>query len=809
MSTPVAAVRHTAKRAWHGAGGAEEPGGVMNRKKRGSKLAQKAKKKGLSHAKINNIRKYKMAKRGEMTEAQRKRKKQEKKAAKRVTYAEMHSKKRLAKERKEKFDAEDELYPLMAEVSGEDMIKMMDPEDLSFLVEKKGVKRKQKGEKPLEGEEQYDNDERTFDEIRDGKKVRGLLPYKTDKGVIPRFREIEEPEEEEEEKEKEDAEEEEEAEEEEVPEEKSTIDFLIERQRKLDERKVKIGCLAANFIQQPEERLSGFSSLLHFLDEADPDIALTVKKYAALSLLEVFHKVIPSYPIQHHDLNMKLKKDTQQVFFYENHLLSGYQIYLKGLENMLTLATKKTKSPAMQSLGSVGVRCLGELLLTHTHFNFTTNILQALVPLLNHPHDPLSALAASYLTRLFKVDKMGYYSFETVKRVDHFVRRRSFRVRPEVLRVLLGLRMKEATSLDTIIEARLTTKRKMTHTEKLIRKVTEEQKRGRKSNKESKLFRKKRKLEEQMKGMKEEKAGQARRKQHSGLIQLVFGLYIHVLKRRPNNKLNGVVLEGLARFSHLINIEFFADLLNVLGVLMAEGSLKFRESLHCIQVVFTILAGQGEVLTLDPNRFFKYLYINMLKLSAGMNHGDAQSAVESLKQMLVEHRRKANPGRVLAFSKRLATLSLCLLHSGAIPALTTLRSITLVHPSVEALMAQTRRAPVECSPPTWRSRRTPTPPPPPSGNSTFWRLCGMVIYGVLKLVMRHYHSTVRQLAGHLLAGVPLQGEGTLPYTLTKRSLQELFDDYNPMEMRFNPAVPTPAGTSPTTSFVEPRNANEE
>lgn len=60
----------------------------------------------------------------------------------------------------------------------------------------------------------------------------------------------------------------------------------------------------------------------------------------------------------------------------------------------------------------VAVRCLGELLITHSHFNFTSNIVQALVPLLNHPYDAISDLTASYFTKLFKVDKAGYYSFE-------------------------------------------------------------------------------------------------------------------------------------------------------------------------------------------------------------------------------------------------------------------------------------------------------------------------------------------------------------------------------------------------------------
>lgn len=59
-------------------------------------------------------------------------------------------------------------------------------------------------------------------------------------------------------------------------------------------------------------------------------------------------------------------------------------------------------------------------------------------------------------------------------------------MRPEVLKVLLGLRMKEATSLDAIMESKLNAKRKMTHTEKLLRKVTEEQKK-KKSKKEARV----------------------------------------------------------------------------------------------------------------------------------------------------------------------------------------------------------------------------------------------------------------------------------------------------------------------------------
>lgn len=70
----------------------------------------------------------------------------------------------------------------------------------------------------------------------------------------------------------------------------------------------------------------------------------------------------------------------------------------------------------------------------------------------------------------------------------------------------------------------------------------------------------------------------------------------------------------------MINIEFFGDLLDVLGQKMLEGTMNYRESMFCIKTVFTILSGQGEALTLDPRQFFTYLYANMLKMGQGRDH---------------------------------------------------------------------------------------------------------------------------------------------------------------------------------------------
>ena len=72
-------------------------------------------------------------------------------------------------------------------------------------------------------------------------------------------------------------------------------------------------------------------------------------------------------------------------------------------------------------------------------------------------------------------------------------------------------------------------------------------------------------------------------------------------------------------------------------------------------------------------RIFIYFF-NFL----GDNQDDIKSALQSLMQMLVIRRKRVNVSRVVAFIKRLTTLSLNVLHNGAVSSLATARYIMLV-----------------------------------------------------------------------------------------------------------------------------------
>ena len=89
-------------------------------------------------------------------------------------------------------------------------------------------------------------------------------------------------------------------------------------------------------------------------------------------------------------------------------------------------------------------------------------------------------------------------------------------------------------------------------------------------------------------------------------------LYFSILKAPSRTRLLSAALHGVSKFAHLVNIDFFKDLIAVLkDIIMkadAEGSTevdeeieshndtneRFRLQLHCIVTAYELLTGQGK-----------------------------------------------------------------------------------------------------------------------------------------------------------------------------------------------------------------------
>ncbi|XP_066549713.1 nucleolar complex protein 3 homolog [Amia ocellicauda] len=621
---------------------------------------------------------------------------------------------------------------------------------------------------------QYEKMPRKMQRLQE-KEVIHLLPIKDKTGIIPQTMEkpvIKKEEDEE-------VEEETHSEEVEVLEAMpilSTQELLVLRRNKLEERKGRIAELGSAILSDPVNNIKKVKELRSMLMESDPHVAVTVRKLVMISLMEVFKDIVPSYrirPLTEAEKGTKVKKETQQMREFEEGLVSQYKFYLENVEQTIKdwkqMKKKKSDTVSLKSykgLAEVAVKCVCELLVALPHFNFHNNIIVVVVPLMNDNSKTVSQMCCEAVRKMLKQDKVGQASLGMVRVISGVVKSRNYDVKPEVLKALLCLRIKEV-EVKRDVEDVAPKKKFMTFKEK------------RKNL--SRMQRKWKKAEEKLeKELLEAEASESKDKKiklHTETLNIVFLIYFRILKKAQKSVLLPTVLEGLAKFAHLINVEFFDDLLMVLHGLIESGDLNYRESLHCVQTAFNILSGQGDVLNIDPLKFYTHLYKTLFRLHAGSTNEDMLIVLQCLDTMLTKRRKQVTLQRALAFIKRLTTASMHTLPNSTIGILASNRVLMHTFPKSDILLDNESQGsgiympeldePEYCNP----------------QNTALWEL---------HTLQRHYHPTVRKYAAHLLAGAPSEGSGALNMELSRKSATQLFLDYSVKGMVFNPAVAAPS-----------------
>lgn len=615
-----------------------------------------------------------------------------------------------------------------------------------------------------------------------------LLPIKDKTGVIPQsIKRAVKKQTEEEDEEEEAADELEEIQSEGEPESSAALTAAQREQRRghmIQQRKLLIAGLGSAIMANPHGNIKRLKELRGLLMESDPAVAVTVRKLVMVSLMEIFKDIAPTYrirPLTPAEKAAKVKKDTQQLREFEEGLVSQYKFYLEDLEQTIKdwkqKKKKRSQAVGLQSylgLAQVAVRCLCELLLALPHFNFHNNIIVVLAPLMNDATKQVSGVCCDAFRKLFQQDKLGGASLAAVRVISGLVKSLNYNVRPEVLRTLLSLRIKEVQVKKDLEDT--TPKKKFMNNKEKKKNLSRMQRKWKKA--EEKL--EKELLEAEASESKEQKI-----KLHTETLNIVFLIYFRILKKAQKSVLLPAVLEGLANFAHLINLEFFDDLLNVLQNLIQSGDLTHRESLHCIQTVFTILSGQGDVLNIDPLNFYSQLYKMLPRLHAGAPNDDIIIALRCLDAMLTRRRKQVTLQRAMAFIKRLSTLSLHVLPNASIGVLAASRAAMHAFPKCDLLLDNEVQGsglylpeldePEHCN----------------AQNTALWEL---------HTLQRHFHPVVRRLAVHLCQGAPSDGSAALSTDLSRRSPVELFDIYSVRDMTFNPPV-APPGSKKKDRFV--------
>ncbi|EFN69036.1 Nucleolar complex protein 3-like protein [Camponotus floridanus] len=692
---------------------------------------------------------------------------------------------------------------------GEDLMNMVEEDDLKFLEKaisnrsynllkqirltesdkNQSKRKKRKTEDDHALEELYENNVSKIMEETSKKSVRMMLPIKTQNGLVEK-RVIEEDNEvvnEEEDQitdnnQKENEENNQENSDiemdidtcnnlQETDKPVSTVELLACREELLKSKRFKIGILSSGILENPQLKSGNFKILLDMMDERASEVYITVRKLAMVSLLEVFKDLLPSYSLlQVSQEGIKLKKETLALQNYEATLLSSYKNYLKRLEKISKILRKKkgdTRSVNEREmrLGEIALSCMCELLTTHPYFNFSVNIANYILPFLDNKQRNIRERVAQCISQIFKDDKRGQLSLTIVRKLNQYIKSRKHSVHPEVITVLLSLRIKDV-NLDKEKEEETKQRKLMSHKQRILALSRRERKKNKKLEQ----------VEKELLETKAEENKQTKSKILTEITSVIFTIYFRVLKQAPNSKVLSVCLEGLAKFAHCINIDFYQDLVSVIDKLIEEDHLGLRQQLHCIQCIFTILSGQGAALNIDPYRFYVHLYKNILKVHCGRTHAETEIVLKTLTQILIHQRKRISQTRLIAFVKKISIQALQLQHNATLATLGIIKQVMQFGKAAHILLD------TDCSGDSHYQIEIEEP--------DYCNAHSTALYELVAL-QRHYHSIVRQLAKNIAHVVPTSGEGSLPVEIAKLTPEELYIEYDPSGVAFKPTIPIP------------------
>lgn len=416
-------------------------------------------------------------------------------------------------------------------------------------------------------------------------------------------------------------------------------------QQQIMEAKEELAKVATALNEFPEENGSAFKALAKYNQSRVPAIV----KLALATQLAIYKDVIPGYRIRQADEDSpeeKLSKDVRSLRSYEQALVSGYQTYVKELTKHAK-SGRNTVPVKGQSLANIAITCACTLLNAVPHFNFRNELVKILVGKLSTRRvDDDFEKCLKALETLFQEDEEGRPAMEAVSLLSKMMRIREYHVDESVVNLFLHLRLMSEFSGKASKDHVERDDEDGAHEKKAKQKKEFRTKKTRKAMKEQKSIQKDMAIADALVSHEE------RDRMQSDTLKLVFASYFRILKARMPH-LMGAVLEGLAKYAHLINQDFFGDLLEALKDLIrysdavVEEDLEeegddmasvapdrntTREALLCTVTAFALLAGQDAHsaranLHLDLSFFTTHLFQSLLPLST---HPDLELGAKSL-----------------------------------------------------------------------------------------------------------------------------------------------------------------------------------
>ncbi|GMI85129.1 NucleOlar Complex associated 3 [Hibiscus trionum] len=458
-------------------------------------------------------------------------------------------------------------------------------------------------------------------------------------------------------------------------------------------KKRKLAELGMALLSDPEANIKSLKEMLQLAKDGDHSIV----KLSLLSLLAVFKDIIPGYRIRlptEKELEMKVSKEVKKMRFYESTLLSTYKGYLQKL---LLLEKQPT-------FHHVVVRCVCSLLDAVPHFNFRESLLVAVVRNIGSTDDVVRRLCCSAIKSLFTNEGKhgGEATVEAVRLIADHVKAHDCQLHPDSVEVLMTLSFDDDLGKPEVQDDKNKMKNKKNKKRKNSEELNQLQGNDRKKSKKEIIAKMKEEVAADYKSVSYTPDVVERKRMQSEALSAVFETYFRILRHTmqssvASSETNGNItssgsgahpllapcLNGLGKFSHLIDLDYIGDLMNYLKRLAARGSnsdsssqkvqnLTVSERLRCCIVAFKVMRNNLDALNVDLQDFFVQLYNLALEYRPGRDQGEVLA--EALKVMLCDDRQH-DMQKAAAFVKRLATFSLCFGSAESMAALVTLKQL--------------------------------------------------------------------------------------------------------------------------------------
>lgn len=450
-----------------------------------------------------------------------------------------------------------------------------------------------------------------------------------------------------------------------------------------EKKKAQLAELGMAMLEDPESNIRFLNDLLIICSDTDQKVV----KLGIMSLLAVFRDIIPSYRIRQlteKELAVEVSKEVKKTRYYEYTLIRSYKAYLQKLISL-------EKQPYFYL---VAVRCLCSLLDAAPHFNFRESLLASVVKNLSSSNDVARKQCCEAIRSLFRNEgkHRGEATIEAVRLIAAHVKLHDCQLHPDSIEVCLSLKFDEDLGKDESKEEKLKPKKNKRYQNRDVTKPSEKKK-----MKKELLLKARQEVRADLRAVSFTLDPKEKKMIQRETLAALFETYFRILKHTMNTSnsrykattafsggshpLLPPCLEGLGKFSHLIDLDFMSELIACLkklsgytdqGEILPDNTLSVSERLQCCIVAFKVWRSNLEALNVDLQDFFVQLYNLILEYRPDRDHGEVLA--DALKTLLWEGKQQ-DMLRAAAFIKRLSTFALSFGPAEAIAALITLKHL--------------------------------------------------------------------------------------------------------------------------------------